>query len=173
MFNSTSDLAEDKLLLLYLLEQIKLPISNNQITQIILENNFINYFTLQEYLSELRNSEFISYIEQDGKHRLVISDKGLTVLSLFRNRISKDKMDAVNSYLSKKLEKIKNEVNISADYTIENNNYIVNLKAVENNSILIDLKLNVGSNQQAKDLCAKWKKNPSDIYIKLISLLIN
>ncbi|KEH99542.1 DUF4364 family protein [Clostridium botulinum] len=173
MFNNTSDLVEDKLLLLYLLENIKLPISNNQITQIILENNFINYFTLQEYLSELENASFINVIEQEGKHRIVISSKGLKVLSLFGNRISKDKMKAIDDYLSKQLENIKKEITISSEYTIEGNNYIVNLKAIENNSILIDLKLNVASNEQAKALCANWKENPSEIYYKLIKVLIN
>lgn len=173
MFSSTSDLAEDKLLLLYLLEKIKLPISNNQITQIILENNFINYFALQQYIAELINSNFIDCIEQDDKHRIVISPKGLKVLSLFRNRISKDKMKAIDEYLIKQLESIKKEITISADYTIEGNNYIVNLKAIENDCILIDLKLNVASNSQAKALCSKWKQNSADIYSKLIKVLID
>lgn len=173
MFSNTSDLAEDKLLLLYLLENIKLPISNNQITQIILENNFINYFTLQQYLSELEVALFINVIEQEGKHRIVISSKGLKVLSLFRNRISEDKIKAIDAYLNKHLDSIKKEITISSEYTIEGNNYIVNLKAIENNSILIDLKLNVASNEQAKALCLKWKENSSEIYYKLIEVLIN
>lgn len=172
MFNNISDLAEDKLLLLYLLKKIKLPISNNQITKIILENNFINYFTLQQYITELENATFITIIEQENKHRLVISSKGLKVLSLFKNRIPKNKIQAIDSYLSKQLENIKKEITIFADYTIEGNNYIVNLKAIENNSILIDLKLNVASNEQAKSLCSKWKENSSQIYHDLIKVLI-
>ncbi|MEA4827586.1 DUF4364 family protein [Clostridium sp. JNZ J1-5] len=173
MFNSTSDLAEDKLLLLYLLEKIKLPVSNNKITQIILENNFINYFTLQQYLTELVSANFIDSIEQEGKHRIVISKKGLKVLSLFRNRISEDKTKAIDLYLENQLENIKKEITIYADYTIEGDNYIVNLKAIENNSILMDLKLNVASNKQAKDLCAKWKTNSSELYNKLFKVLID
>lgn len=172
MFNNTTALAEDKLLLLYLLEKIKLPISNNQITQIILENNFINYFALQQYLSELANANFISYIDQQGKNRIVISKKGLKVLSLFRNRISQGKMAAIDTYLVNELENIKKEITVLSDYTIEGNNYIVNLVATENGSILIDLKLTVGSKSQAKDLCSKWKTDSSDIYGKLIKLLI-
>lgn len=173
MYSSTSELAEDKLLLLYLLHKIKLPISNNKITQIILENNFINYFTLQQYLTELANANFVNYIEQEGKHRIVISDSGLKVLFLFRNRISEVKIKAIDSYLKKQIENIKKEIAISADYTIEGKNYIVNLKAIENDSILIDLKLNVASNKQAKDLCTKWKKNSSELYNKLLQVLID
>lgn len=172
MFNNTSDLAEDKLLLLYLLDKIKLPISNNKITQIILENNFINYFALQQYLTELKNADFIEFIEQEGKHRMLISEKGLKVLSLFKNRISENKLKAIDSYLDNQFENIKKEITIVADYTIEGNNYIVNLKTLEKNYILMDLKLNVASNKQAQDLCAKWKQNSSELYEKLLKVLI-
>ncbi|KOA20209.1 hypothetical protein CLHOM_14080 [Clostridium homopropionicum DSM 5847] len=173
MYNTTSDLAEDKLLLLYLLEKIKLPISNNKITQIILENNFINYFSLQQYITELLNSNFIDTIEQEGKNRIVISDNGLKVLSLFRNRISENKIKAIDAYLDNQLDDIKKEISVYAEYTIEGNNYIVNLKTLEKNYILIDIKLNVATNKQAQDLCAKWKKNSSDLYKKLLQVLID
>jgi predicted transcriptional regulator len=173
VFNSTSELAEDKLLLLYLLEKIKLPISNNQITQIILENNLMNYFTLQQYITELTSTNFIELINQEGKHRITISSEGSKVLTLFQNRVSKQRLNDIDLYLDKQIDNIKKEVTISADYTIEGNNYIVNLKAVENNCILMDLKINVASNKQAKELCVKWKQNSSELYNQLFKVLID
>ncbi|WPC41383.1 DUF4364 family protein [Clostridium sp. JS66] len=174
MFEDTLELAENKLLLLFIFKKIKFPVSNNQITQIILENNFINYFTLQQYLNELLSSNFLKYTDETGNHRLVITEKGIKVLSLFENRISEDKINAVEDYLNKEIKNIKKEVTITADYTLgKKGNFIVNLKAIENDSILIDIKLNVGSNKDAKDLCHKWKNNSSELYEKIIQLLIN
>ncbi|AWI06948.1 DUF4364 family protein [Clostridium drakei] len=174
MFEDTLELAENKLLLLFIFKKIKFPVSNNQITQIILENNFINYFTLQQYLNELLSSNFLKYTDETGTHRIVITEKGIKVLSLFENRISQDKINAVDDYLNKEIKNIKKEVTITADYTLgKKDNFIVNLKAVENDSILIDIKLNVGSNKDAKDLCHKWKNNSSELYNKIIQLLIN
>ncbi|GLC28740.1 DUF4364 family protein [Clostridium omnivorum] len=173
MFEDTLELAEHKLLLLYIFNKIKFPISKNQITQIILENNFINYFTLQQYISELLSSGFLVQIMDDNKHRLNITDKGNKVLSLFESRLSQNKKDAIDAYLKNHLQNIKKEVTVSADYTIEgSNNFIVNLRAFENNVILIDLKLNVASNKQARELCDKWKSNSSDLYNKIVQLLI-
>lgn len=173
MFEDTLELAEHKLLLLYIFNKIKFPISKNQITQIILENNFINYFTLQQYISELLSSGFLVQVMDDNKHRLNITDKGNKVLSLFEGRLSQNKKDAIDEYLKNHLQNIKKEVTVSADYTIEgSNNFIVNLRAFENNVILIDLKLNVASNKQARELCDKWKSNSSDIYNKIVQLLI-
>ena len=53
MYENSLELAENKLLMLYILKSIKDPISNAQFTEIILENNFMNYFIFQQYLSEL------------------------------------------------------------------------------------------------------------------------
>ena len=60
---SSLELAENKLLLLYILKTLKQPISNTQLTEIVLENSFINYFTLQQYIAELDESKFIEYTE--------------------------------------------------------------------------------------------------------------
>ncbi|MGL4873967.1 MAG: DUF4364 family protein, partial [Clostridium sp.] len=42
---SSLELAENKLLVLYILKLLKQPITNTQLTEIVLENSFINYFT--------------------------------------------------------------------------------------------------------------------------------
>lgn len=168
------DLAENKLLLLYIFEKVKLPISNTQITQIILENNFMNYFTLHQYISELISSKFIEHTEAETKSRLVISDKGSKVLTMFIQRIPKVKMELVDNYLKQHLDKIKNDITVSADYTIEKeNNYLVRLTAAENNTIIIDVKIIVESNTQARALCSKWKNNYSELYKKIQSILVD
>ncbi|WP_461205540.1 DUF4364 family protein [Clostridium sp. DL1XJH146] len=170
--NRTSELAENKLLVLYILKEINLPISNNSLTEIVLKNNFTDYFTLQQFISELCSAKFVDYIELDGKQRLVITNQGEQVLTLFFNRISPLKLNIIKQYLKQNLDLIKKEITITADYTIEGNNYIVNLKATENKSILLDLKVNVASNSQAKELCSKWKANSSELYNKLLKVLI-
>ena len=173
MFGDTLDLAENKLLLLYIFNKIKFPISNIQVTQIVLENNFMNYFTLQQYISDLMNANFLNHTEEQGKQRLLITEKGTKVLSMFDNRIPSSKKDILDDYLKKKLDNIKKEVTVSADYTIEkSNSFMVTLKVSENDIDLINLKLNVPSNKQARELCAKWKNSSSDLYNNIMQLLI-
>ena len=62
MYENSAELAENKLLVLYVIKSLRQPISKTQLTEIILENNFINYFTLQQYISELETAEFVEYI---------------------------------------------------------------------------------------------------------------
>lgn len=174
MFDDTLDLAESKLLLIYILKQIKLPISKNQLTEIVLKNNFINYFTLQEYISELISANFISYSDIDGKHRLTVTSKGDKVLNMFSNRVSETKKTLIDAYIKSNITNIRKEISLTANYTLANNDsFTVNLKATENDITLIDLKLNVVSNKQARDLCLKWKNNSSELYTKIIKVLID
>ncbi|MEY8001863.1 DUF4364 family protein [Clostridium sp. Mt-5] len=173
MFEDTLELAENKLLLLYIFKRIKFPISNNEITQIILENDFINYFTLQQYLNELLSSNFIKKTAGSNNHKFVITKKGLRVLVLFGNRISKGKIDTIEHYLNTKIKNIKKNLSINANYTVDpKNNFTVDLKISENNSTLMNIKLNVDSNKKAKELCKKWEKNYSDLYYNIVELLM-
>ena len=107
MYENSAELAENKLLVLYVIKSLKQPISNTQLTEIILENNFINYFTLQQYISELEYSNFVKYIEKNEKKLISITDKGENVLSFFNDRIAPIKRDIIDNYISATIENIK------------------------------------------------------------------
>ena len=174
MNDNTLELAENKLLLLHIIKSIKYPISNTQLTDIILENSFINYFMLQQYISELINSDFLRYENKDSKEVILLTKKGDRVLSLFKDRISANKLKYIDNCVNNKRESIKKEFSIFSDYTIDNNNsFLVNLKAKENDFLIIDFTISVPSKEEAKFLCNKWKENSSEIYNKIITALIN
>lgn len=174
MYESSSELAENKLLMLYVLKAINEPISNTQLTEIILENNFINYFTFQQYLSELEEAKFVEYHKANDKNLLILTKHGETVLSLFKSRLSNTKIATIDQYIKNEIESIKKELTIHADYTLgDNDSFIVDLKAIENQSLLMELKLSVPSKNQAIAICNKWKANPSDIYNTIINTFIN
>lgn len=172
MFENTAELAENKLLLLYVTKSLRCSISNAQLTDIILENNFINYFTLQQYISELVSSEFLNYEAQNDKNVLVLTKKGENVLSFFMDRISPVKKNIIDTYIANTIDSIKKELTIHSDYTIENDDsFIVDLKAFEGKSLLMELKLSVPTKKQATSLCSKWKDDPSTIYTQMVDLL--
>lgn len=175
MYESSSELAENKLLMLYVLKSIKDPISNTQLTEIILENNFMNYFTFQQYLAELEDSKFVEYHEANDKKLLALTEKGDNVLSFFKDRISPSKIAIIVDYIKDKIGSIKKELTIQADYTLgeSDDSFIVDLKAIEDQSLLMELKLSVPTKKQATSICTKWKENPSEIYTNIINIFIN
>lgn len=168
------ELAENKLIVLYILKLVKQPISNTQLTEIILENNFINYFTLQQYINELLDSKFIENTEVSNKKAIKLTSKGDSVLSFFQDRISPSKISTLSEYIKAHIDLIKKELTIHSDYTIgKNDTFIVSMKALEDDSPLMDLKISVPTKKGATYLCSKWQENPSEIYTEIMNLLFN
>lgn len=100
MYDDTQELAENKLILLYVLNWLGRPVSNTQITEIVLENELLNYFNLQKYLAELVESGILECIRQERKQIYALSPKGRKVFTFFENRIPDDKKDILNKYLA-------------------------------------------------------------------------
>lgn len=170
---SCNEIVENKLILLYIVDKIKIPINNLQFTKIITENNFMNYFIFQQVLTELCESKYLLCEKLEGKSVYSISKSGSEVLKYFINKIPiglKKRIDNLAALLRKR---VKNEINIIADYIQEAENiYYVNCKAQENDFVLMEVKLMVGSKNDARVICDNWKKHSQAIYPEIINSLL-
>jgi predicted transcriptional regulator len=170
MLEGGQELAENKLLLLYIFNKINLPVSNIKITEIVLENNLINYFSLQRYLGDLVNSGFLNLVKENKKHLYSISYKGKNVLDYFGSRINNSKKKVIDSYLDNLDEMPESQYDVSADYYPSDEDYIVICKIAKDGKPLIELKINISSLDRAKYICEKWKKGGHDIYKSMMDL---
>lgn len=170
--NSPQQLAEKKLLLLYIFEKLEIPISHPHLTDFVLENELMNYFMFQQFFSELKESGFI--IEEDQDQQLfLITEKGTSTLKYFINRLSKQQLEKIDHLLDIKKSQILKRSEVIAEYVkLEENDILVTLKVVERDAALINISLNVANTKQAKIICENWKKNTQKIYSNLINMLI-
>lgn len=171
---NTEELAQNKLLLLYIIDKSESSLTNEEITEFLLENNYMNYFLIQQYLSELIESDFIEYINRKDKKIYILLDKGKTTLSYFEDRIS----TKIKKEISAKFIKIKKDEKIATQVVGEyfqkgTNKYIANLKLVENTETLFSLYLNVATAEQAEKICNTWKSNTETIYKNLLNMLVD
>lgn len=171
--NNSEDVAQNKLLILFIIKNSPKSLTNEGLTEFILNKNFINYFLFQQYLGELINGEFIEIV-QDNNYVYKLLDKGEKTLELFENKISPGiREDILKEF---KLQQIilKRQTQIVADLFIkENNQYNVNLKLVENDETLFSLYLEVPTREQAESICKLWKDNPNIIYQDIINIFID
>ncbi|KNF07449.1 hypothetical protein CLPU_16c00020 [Gottschalkia purinilytica] len=171
---NTNELVQHKLLILYILDKVDIPMTNAEITQFVLENNYMNYFMVQQFLSELVNSKFIEFSTKDGHEYYHLSNAGKDTLDYFNDRISQTLKNEIDKrYEKKKQEMIKDTQIIGNSYKKNDSEYIVNLKVIEKDIILFNLSLNVVSNKQAQLICNNWRENPQEIYKKVVDLLID
>lgn len=169
---NTEELAQNKLLLLYLIKTSNSPFNNSQITEFMLEKNYMNYFLVQQYLSELITSNFIEVLNQNSEEVYNIVEKGKVALSYFEERIP----DKVKAELNDEFVKIEKEEKIETQILTEyyekgNNQFVVNLKLVENEETLFSVYLDVATKKQADLICNRWKDNTEYIYQNIVNLL--
>ena len=173
LMENTGELAQNKLVLLYIINLSSKEFTNNEITEFVLEQNFMNFFLIQQYLLELIESNFIELISKDNEQVYRILEKGTVALSYFADRIPSIIKEDLHRVFNKINQDIKTNSQIIADYfQKENGQFVVNLKLIENEDTLFSLYLDVATKKQTEILCNKWKENPDYIYQNIINLLI-
>lgn len=171
MNRTVKELAINKLIILQVFSEIDFPLSKSQITDIVLQNNLINYFDLQQSFHELEKSQMIEKVK--NKEQYIITNIGRQTIASLITTIPKDVLNIIKSYTDKNKDSIKLETQVFASYIKKSDiEYIVILKVVENDITLIELRLNVVSAMQAKQICAKWKQSYLQVYDQVMKLLI-
>ncbi|MCT4612276.1 MAG: DUF4364 family protein [Clostridia bacterium] len=170
--NYTQELTINKLIVLYLLNNINVPISNATITQFILEKNYTDYFSLQQYLAELLNAKLIDKHEESTATFYSHTKKGLKTLNYFVNKIPENIRSEIDIYINENKTEIKKDIEVVADYIPKNDTeFIVNCKINESNMTLLDLQINVASKEQAKLICSNWEDEHDELYSIILANL--
>lgn len=169
----TSDndtLAENKVLILYILNKLKAPINNDALMQLVLSIQDMNYFYFQQFLLDLLEDKYIK--EKDSLYE--ITELGKETLKLTEDLLPGIIKFRVDNGIKEELDEIKNEVAISSEFVVDDdNNFIVKCKIVENNTTIFEISTFAGSREQAKLISENWEQNANDIYPKMMNLLVN
>ncbi len=164
-------LAENKLIILYLLKKTGEPLSNDNIYQFVMERSIMDFISVQQYLGDLTDSSFIQAFEENGTTKYTLTPSGEKAVLIFENNISSWLRVAAGEYISNR-HKIKNEDKITATYTLqENGEYLVKCAAGESGSTMLQINTSVPTKEQAILICTNWKENTSRIISSLFTSL--
>ena len=75
-------LAENKVLILYILDKLNKPISNESLLKLVLSIQEMNYFYFQQFLLDLLDNQYIIGYTKDDKTMYKITDAGKETLNL-------------------------------------------------------------------------------------------
>ncbi len=162
-----------KLTILNMLDKVDFPLTNTQISNFFLEQDYTDYFRVQQVISDLTDANLIRSESTHNNTQYVISDAGKETLEFFKDKIS----DAIErdtiAFLEKNKLELRNDNSILADYyKTPNLDYAVRCQYREHNINLIDLTLSVKTKAQAEAICNNWKKQNEDVYAYLMDMLL-
>lgn len=165
-------LAENKLIILYLLNNANCTLTNLQILRLLYDFEGFNYYYFQHLLSDLVEKKYIFNYKQGEEWLYEITSEGREVLELTGNilpGIVKHKLDIITK---EQLQTVQNEVAITAEYIPENDNeYITSCKISEAHKVLFEINVYCASQDQAKKIADNWKNNANEIYPNVIKML--
>lgn len=176
--NSNSDnataLAENKVLILYILNLIDGDIIQDGLFKIISSINNINYFYFKQVLTDLIDSKLVGSYTKEDEQVVKITSEGKNAYILTKDVLPGIMKLKADNIFKKEFSMIEEESSVIAEFIPKNeNDYTIKCKIVENNETIFEVKTFAGSRDRAKRIVDNWNQNATTIYPKILNLLLN
>ncbi len=174
---TNSSLAQDKVLILYILNTLKSDITDSDLFKLISPINNMNYFYFKQILSDLVDSKLVGTYTKDEENEnnitlYTITSQGKNSLDLTIDVLPGLVKLNADTIFKNEISNIIDENSIVTEFIPENeNSYTVKCKIIENNKTIFELRTYAGSNEHAKLIADNWKNNANSIYPKILNLL--
>ena len=173
MFNNNTDIqVREKLTLLMLINAIEKPLTNQTITDVILDAGLINFISMQHYLNELCELSMLEQIPNEGKSYYLLTENGRVALEFFKARIPLHTQDKILDIAKNYKAKLPIETQVDCYYKrLDEEDYEVTLEISENNKSIMSIKLNVMNDKHAEQICSNWQDQATHNYGHILNLL--
>ncbi|MCL2047608.1 MAG: DUF4364 family protein [Defluviitaleaceae bacterium] len=169
--------AQNKLLIMYLINLMDLPMSHSQITDFIIEKELMNHFALGQCLADMVKRGFLDATHENAKDenitRYTLTEEGLENLELLQGQIPRPARSLINQYVDQNRGIIKKGFEKTAHYfpNVENDEYIVKVGIYDRGMTLMEITVPVITREQAKHIQTNWNENYNALYDKILLTL--
>ena len=171
----TSDsetLAENKVLILYILSRVNKPITNDALYTILSSAIDLNYFYFEQFLLDLINVKYVICYEKETQNVYQITEAGQNTLDLTLDILPGIIKLKVDTNFKSKVESFENEESVVAEFTPKSETeYEVECKIIEEGEVVFQIKTVAYSRDQAQHIVENWKNNATSLYPKLLGTL--
>jgi predicted transcriptional regulator len=165
-------LAENKVLILYILNKLDKPINNESLLKLVLSIQEMNYFYFQQFLLDLLENKYIIGYTKEDKTMYKITDAGRETLSLTDDLLPGIMKLKIDNALKVEVNKVQNLNHVVSEFIPRNENeFIVKCKLIQNNITVFELNLQASSREEAKHIAEKWESEHDEIYPIILELL--
>lgn len=171
--NNTTTLAENKVLILYILIKLNREIKQDDLFQIITSINEINYFYFKQVLTDLIDSKLVGSYTKEKESVIQITTEGINAYTLTEDVLPGIiKLKADNTF-QKEFHSIEQQSSVIAEFIPKDeNNYTIKCKIVENNETIFEVQTFAGTRDRAKRIVDNWNQNANKIYPQILNILL-
>lgn len=165
-------LAENKVLILYILNKLNKPINNESLLKLVLSVQEMNYFYFQQFLLDLLENKYIVGYTKEDKTMYKITDAGIETLRLTDDLLPGIMKLKIDNALKEEVDDIQNLNHAVSEFIPRNENeFLVKCKLIQNNITVFELNLQASSRDEAKYIAGKWETEHEEIYPIILELL--
>ncbi len=162
-----------KLIILYMLRKVNFPLSNAQLTEFIVGKEYTDYFHVQEAIHDLLDAKLITAEKIRNMSQYTATIDGENTLEYFSGDIPLAIKSDIDEYLHDNAFELRNESSTKADYNPTGDGmYAVHCIVTEGKETIIDLTINVTSEEEAERVCARWPQKSQEIYMHVMNTLL-
>lgn len=171
--DNATTLAENKVLILYILNLIDNDITQDNLFKIIASINNINYFYFKQVLTDLIDSKLVGLHTKEKEPVIRITSEGKNAYILTKDVLPGIMKLKADNIFKKEFSSIEEESSVIAEFIPKNeNDYTIKCKIVENNETIFEVKTFAGSRERAKRIVDNWNQDAKSIYPKILNLLL-
>ena len=170
---------ENKLLILYLISAMELPMSRVQIASFFTEKELMNYYVVLQNLEDMVERGFLDTTSENaesvGTTNYSLTEEGSAHLEHLESMIPRPVRQDIDNSIDETRGKIWKGFEKTANYfpNVENDEYIVKCGVYDDKrgTMLMEISLPVATRDQAKFVQANWNSNYTSIYQKVLVAL--
>lgn len=163
------ELSLNKLIILFMLNSTELPLTNTKICDFVIGNSYTNYFSLQEFLNQMTESNLVEISNISNITLYQITDEGKKILELLDSHIPKSSKTDIRDFLKNNQIEIKSTLELYSDYFPGlQEDFLVHCFAKDKKEIILEFKITVYNEEYAKQICQNWKERNHIVYKNLL-----
>lgn len=167
-----SDKIDIKVFILFLLDELRYPLNETVISEIVSENGIVGRFDFAECFSELVERGHVIAYEDEGETVYVISPLGRMVAAELQGTLhdsirERSRLSAMK-HLSLHLRGAKTHTDIEKT---ENGAYLVSCKIEDKEGVMLETRLTVPTESEARTITAHFSGQPEEVCRGILAVL--
>lgn len=168
-----TNMADVKAMILYIMNYTGRPLSYDNLADIVLYDELVEYFDFTAAMDELLNKGLIDILSPDETRTYKITSLGQQTVQIYEKNLPFNVRKKNVASVIRVLAQIERDKQIKTDIQKENGGYLVTCTLMEGEQLLMEYKILVPNELQAHLIAEQFKSDPTPKYQGILSLLID
>ena len=163
-----------KLMIMYMLERVTYPLTNNQLVDFLLDKNYTDYFHAQEAIKDLVDGGQIRKESHVRSTLYELTPEGRSALNSLESMLDAGIKHEITDHLKENAFDLRSESGVRVDCAqTPNNEYHVSCRIIEDNETIFELNMNVISKEDAEKIVKDFREKSQPVYMTVMKMLLS